>query len=132
MYFKFSLIQAITVLDIVNIASPIAYMGLVCFIVDENTAAELLGGRIEIIHFLDSLEEVFLAVDAVPSTETLIGQGRLAVAAFEAFAMPVTIQHLQDKTVHDVLVAARTHWDLCQEERKDTDVKPFPFFLKLN
>lgn len=76
----------------------------------------------------DSLEEVFLAVDAVPPTETLVGQGRLAVTALQAFTMPVAVQHLQDETVHDVLVAARTHWDLCKEKRKDKHVNTFPFF----
>ena len=60
-----------------------------------------------------SLEEVVFAVDAVPSAEALLRQLRLAVAAFQALAVPVAVQHFEDKTVHDVLIAACTHWDFC-------------------
>ena len=59
-----------------------------------------------------SLEEVLFAVHAVPSAEALLGQLGLAVAALEALAVPVAVQHLEDEAVHDVLVAARTHGDL--------------------
>ena len=59
-----------------------------------------------------SLKEVLFAVHAVPPAEALLGQLGLAVAALEALAVPVAVQHLEDEAVHDVLVAARTHWDL--------------------
>lgn len=61
----------------------------------------------------DSLEEILFAVDAVASAEALLRQLRLAVVAFQALAVPVTIQHFKDETVHDVLIAARTHGDFC-------------------
>lgn len=60
-----------------------------------------------------SLEEIIFAVDAVAPTEALLRQLRLAVAAFQAFAVPVAIQHLENKAVHDVLTAARTDGDFC-------------------
>lgn len=59
------------------------------------------------------LEEVLFAVDAVASAEAFLGQLRLAVAALEALAVPVPLQHFEDEAVHDVLVAARAHGDLC-------------------
>lgn len=61
----------------------------------------------------DSLEEVLLAVDTVAPAEALVGQLRLAVAAFQALAVPVAVQHLEDETVHDVLTAASTDRDIC-------------------
>lgn len=61
----------------------------------------------------DSLEEVLLAVDAVAPAEALVGQLRLAVAAFQTLAVPVAVQHLEDEAVHDVLTAASAHRDLC-------------------
>jgi len=39
----------------------------------------------------NSLEEVFFAVHTVSSTEALVGQLRLAVAALQALAVPVAI-----------------------------------------
>ena len=60
------------------------------------------------------LEEILFAVDAVASAEAFLRQLRLTVAALEALAVPVTVQHLQDEAVHDVLVAARAHGDLCR------------------
>lgn len=60
-----------------------------------------------------SLEEILLAVDAVAPAEALVRQLRLAVAALQALAVPVAVQHFEDEAVHDVLAAARTHRDLC-------------------
>lgn len=60
-----------------------------------------------------SLEEILFAVDAVAPAEALLRQLRLAVAALEALAVPVAVQHFEDEAVHDVLVAARAHWDFC-------------------
>lgn len=64
----------------------------------------------------NALEEVLLAVDAVAPAEALVGQRGLAVAALEALAVPVSVQHLQDEAVYYVLVASRTHRDLCKEK----------------
>lgn len=60
-----------------------------------------------------SLEEVVLAVDALPAAEAALGQRRVAVAAREALAVPVAVQSLQDEAVQDVLVTAGTQRDLC-------------------
>lgn len=60
-----------------------------------------------------SLEEVLFAVDAVAPAEALLGQLGLAVAALQALAVPVAVQHFEDEAVHDVLAAARAYWDLC-------------------
>lgn len=60
----------------------------------------------------NSLEEVVFAVDAVASAEALFRQLGLTVAAFQAFAVPVSIQNLQDEPIHDVLITARAHWDI--------------------
>ena len=65
-----------------------------------------------------SLEEILFAVDAVAPAEALLGQLRLAVAALEALAVPVAVQHFEDEAVHDVLVAARAHWDLCRRRAR--------------
>lgn len=62
-----------------------------------------------------SLEEVLFAVDAVASAEALVRQLRLTVVAFQALAVPVAIQHFEDKAVYDVLIAACTHWDFCRK-----------------
>lgn len=67
-----------------------------------------------------SLEEIVLAVDAVAPAEALLGQLSLAVAALEALAVPVSVQHFEDEAVHDVLTAARTHWDLCRRQQANT------------
>lgn len=61
-----------------------------------------------------SLEEILLAVDAVAPAEALVRQLGLAVAAFQALAVPVAIQHFEDEAVHDVLIAAGTHWNFCR------------------
>lgn len=60
------------------------------------------------------LEEILFAVNAVASAEAFLRQLRLAVAALEALAVPVALQHFEDEAVHDVLVAARAHGDLCR------------------
>lgn len=62
-----------------------------------------------------SLEEVVLAVHALPAAEAALGQRRVAVAALEAFAVPVAVQSLEDEAVQDVLVAAGTQRDLCRQ-----------------
>lgn len=62
-----------------------------------------------------ALEEIFLAVNAVPAAEALLGQLRLAVGAFQALAVPVPVQDFEDEPVHDVLVAAGAQRDLCGE-----------------
>lgn len=54
----------------------------------------------------DSLEKVILAVDTLPSAEAALGQWCVAVAAFEALAVPVAVQSLEDESVQDVLVTA--------------------------
>lgn len=73
------------------------------------------------------LEEILFAVDAVPSAEAFLRQLRLTVAALQALAVPVAVQHFEDEAVNDVLIAARAHGDLCwrhaakpvgQEKRK--------------
>lgn len=61
-----------------------------------------------------SLEEVLLAVHALPAAEAALGQWRVAVAALEALAVPVTVQRLEDEAVQDVLVAAGAQRDLCR------------------
>lgn len=61
-----------------------------------------------------SLEEVVLAVDALPAAEATLGQGRVAVRALEALAVPVAVQCLEDEAVQDVLVAAGAQRDLCR------------------
>lgn len=66
-----------------------------------------------------ALKEVLFAVDAVPPAEALLRQLGLAVAALEAPAVPVSVQHLEDEAVHDVLAAARTHGDLWRGTRED-------------
>ncbi len=62
----------------------------------------------------DWLEEVVFAVDTVASTEAFVGQLRLTVAAFQTFAVPLSIQNLQDKTIDYVLVTARANWNICK------------------
>lgn len=69
-----------------------------------------------------SLEEILFAVDAVAPAEALLRQLRLAVAAFQALAVPVAIQHFEDKAVHDVLTAACTYWDFCRRHYGMTSV----------
>lgn len=65
------------------------------------------------------LEEILFAVHAVASAEAFLGQLRLTVAALQALAVPVAVQHFEDEAVHDVLTAARTHGDLCgRQERR--------------
>lgn len=68
------------------------------------------------------LEEILLAVDAVAPAEAFLGQLPLAVAALQALAVPVALQHLQDEAVHDVLVAARTNGDLCGRQKAHLDL----------
>lgn len=63
------------------------------------------------------LEEILFAVDAVASAEAFLGQLRLTVAALQALAVPVTVQHFEDEAVHDVLIAARTNGDLCRRQK---------------
>lgn len=65
-----------------------------------------------------SLEEVVLAVDALPAAEAALGQRCVTVAAFETLAVPVAVQSLEDEAVQDVLVAAGTQWDLCRRSRR--------------
>lgn len=62
-----------------------------------------------------ALEEVLLAIHSVPTAEALLGQLRLAVGAFQALAVPVPVQDLEDEPVHDVLVAAGAQRDVCGE-----------------
>lgn len=64
----------------------------------------------------DSLEKVILAVNTLPSAEAALGQWRVAVAAFEALAVPVAVQSLEDESVQDVLVTAGTQRNLCGHE----------------
>lgn len=61
-----------------------------------------------------SLEEVVLAVHALAAAEAALGQGRVAVAALQALAVPVAVQGLEDEAVQDVLVAAGAQRDLCK------------------
>lgn len=79
-----------------------------------------------------SLEEILFAVDAVASAEALLRQLRLTVAAFQALAVPVAIQHFEDKAVHDVLIAACTHWDFCRRHDGITLVDPVYIGYMLN
>lgn len=65
-----------------------------------------------------SLEEILLAVDAVAPAEALLRQLRLAVAALQALAVPVAIQHFEDEAVDDVLIAACAHRDFCRRQAK--------------
>lgn len=67
-----------------------------------------------------SLEEVIFAVDAVAPAEALLRQLSLAVAAFQALAVPVAIQHFEDEAVHDVLTAASAHRDFCRRHDRTT------------
>lgn len=59
------------------------------------------------------LEEILLAVDASCPGETFVRQRCLAVGALEALGVPVSVQHLQDELVQDVLTTACTLRDLC-------------------
>ena len=56
---------------------------------------------------MNALKKIIFAVDALPAAEAFLGQLDLTVVAFQALAMPVTVQDLQDETVHNVLVATR-------------------------
>lgn len=67
----------------------------------------------------DLLEEVLLAVDAPGPGEAPVRQLHLAVCTLEAGAVPVSVQDLQDELVQDVLVAASTLGDLCEEEERE-------------
>lgn len=66
--------------------------------------------------YIYSLKEVLFTVDAVAPAEALVRQLSLAVAAFQALAVPVAIQHFEDEAVHDVLTAARAHRDFCRRQ----------------
>lgn len=66
----------------------------------------------------NSLEEVVFAVDAVAPAEAFFGQLRLTVAAFQAFAVPVSIQNLQDEAIHDVLITARANRDIWETRKR--------------
>lgn len=66
-----------------------------------------------------SLEKVLFAIHAVPSAEAFLSQLGLAIAAFQAFAVPVSVQHLQDEPVHNVLVAACTERDFWEGGERD-------------
>lgn len=63
------------------------------------------------------LEKVLLAVDASCPGETFVRQRSLAVGALEALGVPVSVQHLQDELVQDVLTTACTLRDLCEGKR---------------
>lgn len=65
----------------------------------------------------NSLEEVLLAVYIPRPRETLVRQRRLAVGALETLGVPVSVQHLEDELIQDVLAAARTLRDLCRGQR---------------
>ncbi|TNN89266.1 hypothetical protein EYF80_000554 [Liparis tanakae] len=52
-------------------------------------------------------------VDASGSGETFVRQRSLAVGALEALGVPVSVQHLQDELVQDVLTTAGAVRDLC-------------------
>lgn len=60
------------------------------------------------------LEEILLAVDASCPGETFVRQRSLTVCALEALGVPVSVQHLQDELVQDVLTTAGTLRDLCR------------------
>lgn len=68
------------------------------------------------------LEEVLLAVDASCPGETFVRQRCLAVGALEALGVPVSVQHLQDELVQDVLTTACTLRDLC-DGNKSSDTQ---------
>lgn len=61
-----------------------------------------------------SLEEVVLAVHALPAAEAALSQWCVAVAALETLAVPVAVQGLEDEAVQDMLVTASAQWDLCK------------------
>lgn len=63
------------------------------------------------------LEEILLAVDASCPGETFVRQRCLAVGALEALGVPVSVQHLQDELVQDVLTTACTLRDLCDGDK---------------
>lgn len=67
---------------------------------------------------MHSLEEVLFAVDAVTAAEAFLCQLDLAVAAFQALAVPMPVQHLQDEAVHNVLIAACTERDFLADGRR--------------
>jgi hypothetical protein len=58
-----------------------------------------------------SLEEIVLAEDLTISGETLVTELPITFAAFEALGVPRPVQHLQDETVQNQLLAASTFWD---------------------
>lgn len=70
------------------------------------------------LRLTDSLEEVLFAVDTVSAGEALLCQLWLTVATFQTLAVPVTVQHLQDEAVHDVLTATRTHRDIWKTQQQ--------------
>lgn len=65
------------------------------------------------------LEEIFFAVDASCSGETFVRQQRLTVGALETLWVPVSVQHLQDELVQDVLTTARALRDLCGTKARE-------------
>lgn len=71
-----------------------------------------------------SLEEVFLAIDAAGTGEAALGQLHLAVGALEARAVPVSVQHLEDEFVQDVLAAAGALRDLCGDGGESGSATP--------
>ena len=64
----------------------------------------------------NSLEEVIFAVDVSRPREALVRQRCLAVGTLEALGVPVSVQHLEDELVQDVLATPRALRDLCEGE----------------
>ena len=64
----------------------------------------------------NSLEEVIFAVDVSRPREALVRQRCLTVGTLEALGVPVSVQHLEDELVQDVLATPRALRDLCEGE----------------
>lgn len=71
---------------------------------------------------IDSLEEILFTVDIPRARETLVCQERVTVGALETFWVPMSIQHLQNKLIQDVLTAACALRDLWRNTRTESDL----------
>lgn len=91
-------------------------MCLFDYVTNKSVKQENSGDETENVNWL---EEIFFAVNASGPGETFIRQRGLTVGALEALGVPVSVQHLQDELVQDVLTAAGTLGDLCGDEQKE-------------